>query len=97
LGEGGLLEKIGIVKTCVERKKKRVEGVYAPGSTCPANRSRSSRRSPVERSIRTGQPMHQRRHARRDAGQFPDYYVPLEEFRERPTPATWIARFISAT
>jgi hypothetical protein len=25
LGEGGLLEKIGVVKSCVERKKKRVE------------------------------------------------------------------------
>jgi hypothetical protein len=80
-GKGGLLEKIGIVKTCVERKRKRVEGLYHP-AMMPENAieaQETDQQHPVD-----GSPLIHAVSLEEMAATFPDYYVPLEEFRVAP-------------
>jgi hypothetical protein len=52
--KAGLLEKIGVVKSCVERKKKRVEGMYHP-AMIPDHAIEAKR--PTSRIRLTAQPM----------------------------------------
>ena len=77
-GKAGLLEKIAIVKSCVERKKKRVEGLYHP-AMMPENAIQATETDqphPMD-----GEPMIHAVTLEETAATFPDYHVPLEEFR----------------
>jgi hypothetical protein len=77
-GKAGLLEKIAIVKSCVERKKKRVEALYHP-AMLPDNAIEATQTDephPVD-----GSPMIHAVTLEETAATFPDYHVPLEEFR----------------
>lgn len=79
--KAGLLEKIGVVKCCVERKKKRVEGLYHP-AMMPDNAvqaQETDQTHPVD-----GAPMIHAVTLEETAATFPDYHVPLEEFRIAP-------------
>lgn len=79
--KGGLLEKIGVAKTCVERKKKRVEGLYHP-AMMPDNAieaTETDQAHPVD-----GAPMIHAVTLEETAATFPDYFIPLEEFRVAP-------------
>jgi hypothetical protein len=79
--KGGLLEKIGVVKSCVERKKKRVEGMYHPMMVPDhaIEAEETNEPHPVD-----GSPMIQAVTLEDMAAEFRDYYVPLEEFRVAP-------------
>jgi hypothetical protein len=79
--KAGLLEKIGVVKSCVERKKQRVEGMYHP-AMMPDNAiqaQETDQAHPID-----GAPMIHAVTLEETAAQFPDYHVPLEEFRIAP-------------
>jgi hypothetical protein len=79
--KAGLAEKIGIVKSCVERKKKRVEGLYHP-AMLPDNAIQATQTDqphPLD-----GEPMIHAVTLEETAATFPDYHVPLEEFRIAP-------------
>ena len=79
--KAGLIEKIGIVKSCVERKKKRVEALYHP-AMLPDNAVQATQTDqphPVD-----GSPMIHAVTLEETAATFPDYHVPLEEFRIAP-------------
>ena len=79
--KSGLLEKVGIAKTCVERKKKRVEALYHP-AMLPENAIEATQTEephPVD-----GSPMIHAVTLEDTAATFPDYHVPLEEFRVAP-------------
>jgi hypothetical protein len=79
--KAGLLEKIGVVKCCVERKRQRVEGLYHPAEF-PENAIQAQETDqlhPVDSS-----PMIHAVTLEETAAAFPDYHVPLEEFRIAP-------------
>jgi hypothetical protein len=79
--KAGLIEKIGIVKSCVERKKKRVEALYHP-AMLPDNAVQATQTDephPVD-----GSPMIHAVTLEETAATFPDYHVPFEEFRIAP-------------
>jgi hypothetical protein len=79
--KGGLLEKIGVVKACVERKKKRVEGLYHPAMIPPhaIEAQETEELHPAD-----GAAMIHAVTLEDMAAEFRDYYVPLEEFRIAP-------------
>lgn len=80
-GKAGLLEKVGIAKTCVERKKQRNEGLYH-GSAIPDHAiqvSQTDQLHPVD-----GTPLFHAVTLDETAATFPDYHVPLEEFGFSP-------------
>jgi hypothetical protein len=79
-GKGGLLEKIGIVKTCVERKRRRVEAIYHP-AFMPDNAIEAQETGEFHED---GSPLIHAVTLEEMAATFPDYYVPLEEFRVAP-------------
>jgi hypothetical protein len=79
--KAGLIEKIGIVKSCVEKKRKRVEALYHP-AMLPDNAVQATQTDephPVD-----GSPMIHAVTLEETAATFPDYHVPLEEFRIAP-------------
>lgn len=79
--KAGLVEKIGIVKSCVERKKQRVDALYHPAMV-PDNAIQAEETNqphPVD-----GSPMIRAVTLEDTAATFPDYHVPLEEFRVAP-------------
>jgi hypothetical protein len=80
--KAGLLEKIAVVKTCVERKKKRVEGILDT-AMLPDDMAGIIEATPVDGAVdEMGEPTHFHVAALQDgAAAFPDYFVPLEEFR----------------
>jgi hypothetical protein len=83
--KAGLLEKIGIAKTCVERRKKRVEGLYHP-AMMPDNAieaQETDQLHPVD-----GSPMIHAVTLEETAATFIDRFVPLEEFRCAPDTGT---------
>jgi hypothetical protein len=94
--KAGLLEKIGVVKSCVERKRKRVEGLYHP-AMMPDNAIQAQETDqihPVD-----GSPMIHAVTLEETAATFPDYHVPLEEFRVAPDArdldsAIYLAHFV---
>jgi hypothetical protein len=79
--KSGLLEKIGVVKCCVERKKKRVEALYHPAEfpEHAIQAQETDQPHPVD-----GSPMIHAVTLEETAAAFPDYHVPLEEFRCAP-------------
>lgn len=79
--KAGLLEKIGIVKSCAERKKKRVEQLYHPAMMpdYAIEAQETDEPHPVD-----GSPMIQAVTLEEMAAEFRDYFVPLEEFRCAP-------------
>jgi hypothetical protein len=79
--KAGLLEKIAGVKSCVERNRKRVDALYHPAMT-PDNAieaEETDQPHPVD-----GAPMIRAVTLEETAATFPDYFVPLEEFRIAP-------------
>lgn len=86
--KAGLLEKIAIVKSCVERKVKRVEQVI-PTVMLPGETEEELRAAGIieaeeaEPQAFEGFPMGMHRIVtlEEQAATFPDYFVPLEEFR----------------
>jgi hypothetical protein len=79
--KGGLLEKIGVVKCCVERKVKRVDKLYHPNDL-PEDAIEgevTDQMHPVD-----GAPIIRAVTLEETAAEFRDYYVPLEEFRVAP-------------
>lgn len=79
--KAGLLEKIAVVKSCVERNRKRVDALYHPAMT-PDNAieaEETDQPHPVD-----GAPMIRAVTLEETAATFPDYFVPLEEFRIAP-------------
>lgn len=78
--KGGLLEKIGVAKTCVERKKKRVEGLYHP-AMMPDNAIEADETDILHED---GSPLIRAVTLEEMSAQFLDYFVPLEEFRVAP-------------
>jgi peptidyl-tRNA hydrolase len=79
--KAGLLEKIGVVKCCVERKRQRVEGLYHPAEF-PENAIQAQETDQLH-SV-DGSPMIHAVTLEETAAAFPDYHVPLEEFRIAP-------------
>ena len=79
--KAGLLEKIGIVKSCVERKKKRVDALYHPVAFPEGaiQAQQTDQPHPAD-----GEPMIRAVTLEETAATFPDYHVPLEEFRIAP-------------
>jgi hypothetical protein len=79
--KAGLSEKIGIAKSCVERKRKRVEGLYHPAMLPDhaIEATETDQPHPVD-----GAPMIHAVTLEETAATFPDYHVPLEEFRVAP-------------
>jgi hypothetical protein len=79
--KAGLLEKIGVVKCCVERKRQRVEGLYHPAEF-PENAIQAQETDQLHEV--DGSPMIHAVTLEETAAAFPDYHVPLEEFRIAP-------------
>lgn len=79
--KAGLLEKIGVVKSCVERKRKRVDAMYHPAMVPDhaIEAEETDEPHPVD-----GSPMIRAVTLEETAATFPDYHVPLEEFRVAP-------------
>jgi hypothetical protein len=79
--KAGLVEKIGIVKSCVERKKKRVDALYHPSEfpESAIQAQETDQPHPVD-----GSPMIRAVTIEDTAAEFIDYLVPLEEFRIAP-------------
>lgn len=83
--KAGLLEKIGIVKSCIERKRKRVEQVI-PTALLPGETEEELRQAGIVEAEEAepdelGEPMHRIVTLEETPPAFPDYFVPLEEFR----------------
>jgi hypothetical protein len=78
--KGGLLEKIAVVKSCVERKKRRHEAIYHP-SMLPEHAIEAE---PIDEVDEEGTPFFRAVTLEEMAAEFKDYYVPLEEFRVAP-------------
>lgn len=79
--KAGLLEKIAIIKTCAEQKRRRVEGMYHP-AMMPENAIEATETDelhPVD-----GSPMIHAVTLEDAPVQFADYHVPLEEFGFSP-------------
>jgi hypothetical protein len=76
--KAGLIEKIGISKSAVERKVKRVEQVYHP-AFLPDNAIEAEETG--EQHPLDGSPLIRAVTLEETAATFPDYHVPLEEFR----------------
>lgn len=79
--KAGLIEKIGVVKCCVERKKQRVDALYHPAMV-PDNAIQAQETDqphPLD-----GSPMIRAVTLEETAATFPDYHIPLEEFRIAP-------------
>ena len=79
--KAGLLEKIGIVKSCVERKRKRVDALYHPFAL-PENAIEAEETDQLHPE--DGAPLIRAVSIEETAAEFPDYFVPLEEFRIAP-------------
>jgi hypothetical protein len=79
--KAGLLEKIGIVKTCVERKKQRVVADYHP-AFMPDDAIEAEETGQVHPE--DGAPIIRAVTLEDSPVQFPDYHVPLEEFLRAP-------------
>jgi hypothetical protein len=79
--KAGLLEKIAIVKSCVERNRKRVDALYHPAMLPDdaIEAEETDQLHPVD-----GSPMIRAVTLEETAATFPDYFVPLEEFRIAP-------------
>lgn len=79
--KAGLLEKIAISKSCVERKRKRVENLYHPAMMPDdaIEAEETEELHPVD-----GSPMIKAVTIEEGPVGFPDYFVPLEEFRRSP-------------
>jgi hypothetical protein len=87
--KAGLIEKIGIVKTCVERKRRRVEREIPtellPGETPEELKAAGIIEAEESAHDVYGQPvMHRVVTLEESAPEFPDYHVPLEEFLVAP-------------
>jgi hypothetical protein len=87
--KAGLLEKIGVVKSCVERKRKRVErtvpSMLLPGETeDELKQAGSSRPKRLSRRTMATAGMHRVVTIEETAAEFRDYFVPLEEFGFSP-------------
>jgi hypothetical protein len=86
--KAGLLEKIGIVKSCVEHKRKRVEQMI-PSALLPGETEEELKAAGIIEAEEAGEeliegvPMGMHRVVTLEQGPaaFPDYFVPLEEFR----------------
>jgi hypothetical protein len=78
--KAGLLEKIGVVKSCVERKKKRNEALYHP-AFLPDNAIQAQETDQAHPVDGADDPCGD---AEEICRQFTDYHVPLEEFRIAP-------------
>lgn len=79
--KGGLLEKIAVVKSCVEKKRKRHEDLYHP-LMLPEHAieaEETDQPHPID-----GEPMVRAVSLEEMDAEFRDYYVPLEEFRVAP-------------
>jgi hypothetical protein len=79
--KAGLLEKIGIVKCCVERKRKRVDALYHPFAI-PENAIEAEETDQLHPE--DGSPLVRAVSIEETPAEFPDYFVPLEEFRIAP-------------
>jgi hypothetical protein len=79
--KGGLLEKIAVVKSCVERKRKRVENLYHP-AMFPEHAIEAQETDQLHPE--DGSPLIHAVTLEEMAAEFRDYYVPLEEFRVAP-------------
>jgi hypothetical protein len=77
--KAGLLEKIAIVKSCVERKRKRVER-DVPTILLPDNEE-ELRAAGVIAAEPIDEETHRIATIEESPATFPDYFVPLEEFR----------------
>jgi hypothetical protein len=86
--KAGLLEKIGIVKCCVERRKKRVERTI-PAIMLPGETEEELREGGIVAAEEAGEhpefgPMVNIASIEEMAAEFPDYFVPIEEFGFSP-------------
>lgn len=86
--KAGLLEKIGVVKSCVERKRKRVERTI-PAMLLPGETEEELRQSGIIAAEEAGEhpemgPMVKIVSLEETAAEFTDYFVPLEEFGFSP-------------
>lgn len=86
--KAGLLEKIGIVKSCVERKRSRVERVL-PAALLPGETEEELRAAGIVSADDAGEDpelgaLVKVASIEEGAPEFPDYFVPLEEFRFSP-------------
>jgi hypothetical protein len=86
--KAGLLEKIGVVKSCVERKRRRVERTI-PAMLLPGETEEELRQSGIIAAEDAGEhpemgPMVKIVSLEEMAAEFPDYFVPLEEFGFSP-------------
>jgi hypothetical protein len=79
--KAGLLEKIGVVKSCVERKRKRVEGLYHP-ALMPDHAIEAEETDQLHPE--DGSQLIKAVTLEEMAAEFRDYFVPLEEFRVAP-------------
>jgi hypothetical protein len=75
--KAGLLEKIAIVKSCVEKKRKRVEAVV-PDLMIPENAIEAEETGEFDEF---GNQLFRVVVLEEGPANFPDYYVPIEEFR----------------
>jgi hypothetical protein len=90
--KGGLLEKVGIAKTVVEKKTKRVEreipSMLLPGTTEDELKEsgviEAQETDPVDDGQGNSIGMHRIVTLEEMAAEFRDYWVPLEEFRVSP-------------
>jgi hypothetical protein len=83
--KAGLLEKVGFVKSCVEKKRKRVESTI-PAMLLPGETEEELRASGIIEAEEAGEhpefgPMVKVVSLEETAAEFPDYFVPLEEMR----------------
>jgi hypothetical protein len=85
--KAGLSEKVGFVKSCVEKRRKRVEGVMDVLNMPEDPKSAGViEATPVEGAVdEQGNPTHFHVAALQEQpAEFPDYFVPLEEMRVSP-------------
>lgn len=83
--KAGLSEKVGFVKSCVEKKRKRVESTI-PAMLLPGETEEELRENGIIEAEEAGEhpefgPMVRVVSLEETAAEFPDYFVPLEEMR----------------
>lgn len=78
--KAGLIEKIAVVKSCVERKKKRVEQVI-PAELLPGETEEELRAAGIIEAEEVEPGLIKVALLEDSPPAFPDYFVPLEEFR----------------
>lgn len=78
--KSGLMEKIGIVKSCVERKRRRQEQII-PAELLPGESEEELRAAGVIEAEEVEPGMFRVVVLAEEQVSFPDYHIPLEEFR----------------